>query len=203
LVVEFLDGEALVYDGETNGTHLLRGEAVAEFTAARDDVSRREVLRRMALAGVAAAGGGVLVQTIVSPTPAQAQSGQPCTPGGGCVAGLVCCNGICCTCCSPVTGGCDTCNLPGEACCSGVCCGQLFNSICCGDVGAQSCCSPNGCCESGSCTDQGATCLSGGTCCGGVCCATAGTCNGTSCPSDQTLKRDLAIADPAATLALV
>jgi hypothetical protein len=88
LIVEHLDGELLVYDADRDEAHALSGSGAAEFAAAPDDVSRREVLRKMVLAGAAASGGTALVKTIVAPTPAQAESGcaavcslanDPCT----------------------------------------------------------------------------------------------------------------------------
>jgi hypothetical protein len=127
LIVEFLDSEALVYDGEDHGAHLLRGEAVEEFAAARDDLSRREILRRSALAGVTAT-GAILVQTIVSPTPAQAQSGLPClgAPGDTCPPSTTCCTNVatgiavCCaagqTCCQFSTSSTPTCCTAGQVC---------------------------------------------------------------------------------------
>jgi hypothetical protein len=78
LVVQRLDGETLVYDRASDEAHLLQGAAAVEFEAAGDEVSRRQVLRRATLAGVAAASGGLLLKTIVAPIPAQAQSPIPC-----------------------------------------------------------------------------------------------------------------------------
>jgi hypothetical protein len=112
LVVEHLIDQTLVYDRAANEAHLLQGSAAAEFAAAGDDLSRREVLRKLALAGAAAAGTGALVRTIVAPTPADAQTctnpgtcqvNSNCCPGFGCVAG----QGVCFACiasgqpCSP------------------------------------------------------------------------------------------------------
>jgi hypothetical protein len=104
LIVERLGGELLVYDTERNEAHALAGAGAAEFLAASGDVSRREVLRKLALAGVAAAGTGPLVKSIVAPIPANAQSApcgalnQPCCSflgstyctdaDTGCAAGL-------------------------------------------------------------------------------------------------------------------
>jgi hypothetical protein len=96
LIVEHLDGETLVYDTDSNEAHALSGVGAAEFLAAEDEVSRREVLRKLALAGAAAAGTGALVRTIVAPAPAQAQS---CLPDGNatCTHNVQCCSGCCCT----------------------------------------------------------------------------------------------------------
>jgi hypothetical protein len=128
LILEHLDGEVLVYDTERNEAHALTGPGAAEFAAASDDVSRREVLRRMALAGVAAAGTGVLVKTIVAPTAAQAQSATACPlrPNGTCPAGTTCCvcvagSGIataeCCNnatqVCLAATATCNACDFGG------------------------------------------------------------------------------------------
>jgi hypothetical protein len=120
LIVEHLDGELLVYDIERNEAHALSGPGAAEFAAASDDVSRREALRRLALAGAAAAGGGALLRTVVAPTPADAQS-APCScpgsPSGVCAAGQGCLNSTCLN-CDVVTG--QTCNFQnGCVCCNG------------------------------------------------------------------------------------
>jgi hypothetical protein len=91
LIVERLDGETLVYDTERDEAHRLAGSAVTEFDAAPDDISRRAVLRKLGLAGLAAAGTAPLVKSIVAPTPAQAQSCVPtCTTAVTCCAGLTC-----------------------------------------------------------------------------------------------------------------
>jgi hypothetical protein len=122
LIVERLNGEMLVYDTASREAHRLDAEASAEFEAAPDDVSRREVIRRLALAGAAAVGAAQLVTTIVAPSPAQAQTcvnpgplcnpvSNPCCPGFGCV------------------GDCFPCLPPGASCTpSDLCCsaGALF-----------------------------------------------------------------------------
>jgi hypothetical protein len=102
-----LDGETLVYDTERNEAHALTGAGAAEFLAAADDVSRRQVLRKLALAGVAAAGTGALVKTIVAPTAAQAQSA--CGSGPACTGGT--------TCCAPVSSSCCITDITGFGCC--------------------------------------------------------------------------------------
>jgi hypothetical protein len=91
LVVQRLEGELLVYDTASNEAHCLSGVGAAEFEAAADEVSRRDVLRKMALAGVAAAGTGALLKTIVAPTAAQAQSIACGTGGLICNASQTCC----------------------------------------------------------------------------------------------------------------
>jgi hypothetical protein len=128
-VVERLRDELLVYDTESDAAHCLNGAAANEFAAAPDDLSRREVLRQLALAGAAAAGTGALVKSIAAPTAAQAQS-NPC-PGaingtGSCAAGEVCCGTgqvtVCCpapatTCCFAQSSGAAQCCLAGTICC--------------------------------------------------------------------------------------
>jgi hypothetical protein len=95
LIVQRLEGEWLVYDTASNEAHVLGGAAAAEFDAAIDEVSRREVIRRMALAGAATSGTAVRVKSIVAPAPAQAASicGGLCSAGADCagVAGCTCC----------------------------------------------------------------------------------------------------------------
>jgi hypothetical protein len=131
LIVERLEGETLVYDTERNEAHALSGAGAAEFLAAADDVSRRQVLRKLALAGAAAAGAGALVMTIVAPTAAQAQTAA-CAPP--CGQGLICCQPVFNACCVNIGGigccppgsliGCG--NLTGTGC--------LFNTNCCSGV---------------------------------------------------------------------
>jgi hypothetical protein len=106
LIVEQLDGETLVYDTERHEAHTLSGSGAAEFLAVEDEVSRRDVLRKLALAGAAAAGAGALVKTIVAPKAAQAQS-----PNCGvltCTAGQTCCSG---------SIGVNQCCATGTTCC--------------------------------------------------------------------------------------
>jgi hypothetical protein len=118
LIVEHLDGETLVYDTASNEAHALSGAGAAEFLAA-DEVSRREVLRKLALAGAAAAGTGALVKTIVAPTAALAQSPNcgtaTCGPAEPCCTGFDHCCDITQTCCGA------TCCNPGQICSGGAC----------------------------------------------------------------------------------
>jgi hypothetical protein len=209
LIVEHLDGETLVYDTELNEVHALAGSGAADFAAAADDVSRREVLRKLALAGVAAAGAGALVKSIVAPTAAQAQSA--CVPGGGvCTTVAECCalsnatvactNNVCsiATCnagfadCDTVaTTGCET-NLLTDTQNCGTC-----NNVCAA------------CCDGGTCRADAAPCTTaGGTCCRNTCCDTAAgfTCvGGVLCTfsSDRNLKHHLACVEPGDMLAVV
>jgi hypothetical protein len=112
LIVQRLEGELLVYDPASDQAHCLGGGAAAEFEAAADDFSRREVIRNMALAAAAVAGGSALVRTVIVPAPAQAQSiGAAfglCRASSSfpCDANLDCCGGICCPaghCCADAT----------------------------------------------------------------------------------------------------
>jgi hypothetical protein len=77
LVVEQLGAETLVYDTDADEAHLLGPAAAAEFGTAADDVSRREVLRKLALAGAGAAAAAPLITSIVAPRAAHAQSCVP------------------------------------------------------------------------------------------------------------------------------
>jgi hypothetical protein len=95
LIVEHLEGEVLVYDPATHEAHSLGGSAATEFAAAGSDVSRREVLRKLALAGAVAAGGTALFETVLAPTPAHAQSAV-CQTTNGCSAANQCPSGCCC-----------------------------------------------------------------------------------------------------------
>jgi hypothetical protein len=186
LVVERLEDELLVYDVEANQAHRLAGEGAAAFDAAADDFSRRQVLRKLALAGAAAA-----MTTIVAPSPAQAQSpvcAPPCgqgltcaqCPGGQpiCIVGTAtCCGSVpcsigfsCMTC-----GGADVCGIAGVSYCCGTT--SCFNAI-------NSCC--NGTCGTNSDTACGPTCQNCAT--SGQCCV-AGACG--ACQSDREVKRDL------------
>jgi hypothetical protein len=188
LIVERLDDETLVYDTERNEAHALAGESAAEFLVAEDDVSRREVLRKLALAGAAAAGTGVLVKTIVAPTAAQAQSAV-CNPA--CAPGNFCCQPTANTCCS---AGASVCCFPGSAttCCSlaaPACCAAGSTNSCVaipfGGCTANAQCCSNVCCN-GTCCPQGQSCVAG------VCAALASDCN---------LKHHLGSVDPQHLLA--
>jgi hypothetical protein len=90
LIVQRLDDELLVYDTASDEVHCLSGGAAAEFETAADDVSRREVIRTLALAGAAVAGVSPVIRSIAAPTPAQAQS----TSCGSltCTASEFCCS---------------------------------------------------------------------------------------------------------------
>jgi hypothetical protein len=119
LIVQRLDDELLVYDTASNEAHVLGGAVAVEFERATDEVSRREVIRRLALAGAAAAGTTALVRSIVAPTAANAQS--------GCVCG----NGTC-----PPNTGCDSqtscliCDITSPAVC-----GNALGCVCCNGAG--------------------------------------------------------------------
>jgi hypothetical protein len=125
LIVQRLDDELLVYDTTSNEAHVLGGAVAAEFDAAADEVSRREVIRRLALVGAAAAGATPFVKTIIAPAPAEAQSafcaGLPdntlCTPDGNVCTNDLCSGGVCTH--PPVPNG-TTCGT-GVACCNGAC----------------------------------------------------------------------------------
>ena len=149
LIVEWLSGEAIVYDESTDEAHCLADPAAAVFQlcdgtrtrteiaeiaavdgALVDDVlhelgskdlleeglSRRQMLRRTAMVGGAAA-ATPLITSIVAPVPAAAQSpaggpalGDPCTSVSECPAGASCTNGKCCS----NNGG--SCSAPSDCC---------------------------------------------------------------------------------------
>jgi hypothetical protein len=145
LIVEHLDDETLVYDTDRNEAHALSGAVAAAFLAAEDEVSRREVLRKLALTGAAVAGTGALVRTVIAPTPAQAQSPVQCG-AVMCQAGAQCCTTGPQPFCAVPTGTCcgSAVCLPGIAgpCCQGICC--LVGQICCGTI----CATPAACAAS-------------------------------------------------------
>jgi hypothetical protein len=175
LIVERLDGETLVYDPGSHEAHALSGAGAAEFLAAEDEVSRRGVLRKLALAGAAAAGTAPLIKSIVAPAPAHSGSNCACpTPGNPtlvCGANQGCGPGI----------GCFTCQIFSGQVCPGSSC------VCCDGPGA--------------CTAT--FCLGSFVCCSGTCCATGETCVGGVCtpPSDRNIKHHLAPAAPQDVLA--
>jgi hypothetical protein len=118
LLVEALGEETLVYDPATNEAHCLDPLAAAEFRAAGDDISRREVIRRLALAGAATAAAAPLVRTIVAPTPAHAVSGCACGVGAGttvCPAGQGCLAAVTCVSC---VGSGSACTVGTFTCCT-------------------------------------------------------------------------------------
>jgi hypothetical protein len=154
LVVERLDGELLVYDTESSEAHRLEGKAAAAFAAASSDVSRREVLRKLALAGA----GAALVTTVVAPTAAQAQS-PACTPGDPTTCGpaeqCLACNGT--PGCFPAGSYCcgaNTCSFL-EACCNGACVANS-NTQC--GVNCGNCTTVGGTCTAGLCFCNGLLC---------------------------------------------
>jgi hypothetical protein len=160
LIVEVLGHETLVYDTARHEAHALSGRAAAEFAAASDDVSRREVLRKLALVG-AAATAGPFIRSIVAPTPAQAQTGladnQNCATSGQCAN----------ACCCALTGFLNTCQT--IAACNGVngaCVGSgLANGQNCahnGDCASACCCAISGflntCAAAATCAGNNGTC---------------------------------------------
>jgi hypothetical protein len=168
LIVEHLDDETLVYDTTSNEAHALAGAGASEFLAATGEVSRRQILRKLALAG-AAVGAASLAKTVSVPAPAWAQSGTPCG-NTTCAAGDVCCFGFACrppgtTCCPSQSTTCG----PGTFCCQKA--GSDY--VCCND--GQHCCGPFECCTcccigglfSGTC-ESASTCVSGGGQCGSL-----------------------------------
>jgi hypothetical protein len=228
LIVERLDGETLVYDTATSEAHRLDAAASARFDAAPNDVSRRQVLRKLAVVGAAAAGAGPLIKTIAVPTPAQAQSvcappcgpnqfcnggncldcgaqNQLCCPGDVCNTGLQCQNSLICL---PPCG-------PGDPCCPGNTCNQI-TLVCvagtcqfCGGAGGP-CCTQitpctNGVCVNGTCQCGAAgqpCCQPGNVCNAGLDCD-AGVTNTCIASSDRALKRDVATVEPRDVLGAV
>jgi hypothetical protein len=164
LIVEHLEGETLVYDKASDQAHVLSGDLATEFSAALDEVSRRQVLRKLALAGAAAAGAGTLAKTIVAPTAAQAQS--TCNPACGPTSG----------CCLPHNACCDV--ISAQICCQAgaatACCPQL--TVCCPSGSANACAlfNPGACNVNGNCCSN--------LCCGGVCCTGGVACVNGLCP---------------------
>lgn len=72
--------------------HLLEGPTPVQPSGSGRR-TRREILRRAAIGGVAVGLGVPMVRSIVAPTPAQAFS---CIPSGGsCTSSAQCCSGVC------------------------------------------------------------------------------------------------------------
>jgi hypothetical protein len=172
LISERLGDELLVYDLASDEAHRLEGAAAAQFRAAADDLSRREVLRRFTLAGAATMSAGSLLTSIVAPAPAQAQSGL-CV--GGCGKGEQCCT----------TGSAPHCE-PGNA----TCCG---NGACTGS---------NQCCPNGACCPSLAACCTNPPCCPNTEVCVNGTCQQPMPGSDIGLKREFASVEPGIVIAL-
>ncbi|MGI8863624.1 MAG: PqqD family protein [Solirubrobacteraceae bacterium] len=119
-----------------------------------DGLSRRQMMRRMGIAGAVTVGATPLITSIVAPTAAMALSGIPtgCT---GCGKNNDCLSTHCCQ------------SNPGKQC----------HQSCC--VGKDNSCHISGCTCTGG-TTPGATCVAGGSCPGGGQCL----CNCTVCLSD-------------------
>jgi hypothetical protein len=143
LIVQRLDDELLVYDTASNEAHCLTGAVADEFEAS-DEVSRREVLRKVALASVAAVGGAPLVKTIAIPRPAHAQSGTCSGINGHCATQADCCTGLHCTgisisndqfkhtCQNCLPAGLEFgCNASSQ-CCDSCCCSTEAGNFCLG-----------------------------------------------------------------------
>jgi hypothetical protein len=141
LITEELGDELLVYDTATAEAHRLDGAAADRFRLAADELSRREVLSRLALAGA----GTVLATTIAVPEPAAAQS-TACVPA--CGKGLKCCT----------TGSTPHCEPQGAICCGNL--GCLNNTVCC----------PSGaCCPAAQCCTNPPCCMNTQVCVDGTC----------------------------------
>ena len=84
-------GEQLVKTGleRLRRRHLLEGEPQAPMV----DLSRRSLLRKLALAAAAAGVIAPLISTVVAPTPAYAVSCL--TSGASCSSSAQCCSGVC------------------------------------------------------------------------------------------------------------
>jgi hypothetical protein len=155
LRVERMGDETLVYDSDNDRAHLLSGLGADAFRRASDDVSRREVLRRLTIASAAASGAAPLLKSIAVPTAAQAQS-NPC-PGatnGACATSQFCCGlGTTKVCCASASECCGNNDGSSAFCCT-------LPTICCVTVsGTAQCCdtSPG----SGMVCDNAAGCISG------------------------------------------
>ena len=132
IVFELCDGRATLHELTDQAAQRLGQPVSAETTqealnllaargllidtpAAQDGVSRREVVRRAAKVAAAAAVAAPLIESIVAPTPAQAQSPGDCLPTGApCEFNnpQACCST---TCCAAGLGGCDP--NGGPCCC--------------------------------------------------------------------------------------
>jgi hypothetical protein len=144
------------------------------------DVNRRELIRKLAAAGVAA----VAIPTIASLTAtiASAQAGQSfrgtgqaCGGAAVCAAALTCCGGIC------QDGQCN-----GTSCVSN---GQCFSGLCCPTTGNT--CEPTCPAAAGSC----AACSSGFQCASGTCGA-GGSCTPQTIPGGHPTGFSGTVANP-------
>lgn len=163
------------------------------------DVQRRELLRNIALTGVAT----LLVPTVASLTATRgyAQGTAPnhgvcntCTDSSQCI-NSICCNGICLTACTGGAGG-QCCNQDGQcasnSCVGGVCTGTTaVGGACSTNIN----CLSNNCCN-GICATNGGACpqpngqlctangqCSSNICCNGVCSAAPSVANCGACTS--------------------
>jgi hypothetical protein len=152
------------------------------------DVTRRDVIRRLALTGAAA----VLVPAVATLTATKGYAqgsvtllpdGTAC-PGGNstCSSGL-CCAGTCASTCSVAVG--QPCPNGNSQCASGICCSGVCASVACGSLASCSTCQTDGECSNGNCNNvnlcgntgtgspNGTACTGHGTCCSQNCVGTA------------------------------
>jgi hypothetical protein len=164
-----------------------------ERVAPLANVSRREMVRKLAVGGAAALLVPGIATLSASRSAAQGISisggaGNPCTASIQCGPGLVCCQGIC-------TGACggnptDPCTS-GTQCNSTYCCGGQCSASPCGTLGACENCFNNAQCQGGVCSkfgscgigndadkaSNGQPCNGNGNCCSNHC--TANICTAT------------------------
>jgi hypothetical protein len=148
------------------------------------EVTRREMIRKLALTSAAAA----LVPAIatITATKGYAQgsitklaNGQSCPLGNNQCQSNLCCNGFCASTCNVVAGG--QCPNGNSQCASGFCCSGTCGSVACGSLAACSTCqtsvdcaagrncNANNLCGTGNGAANGAPCNGGGNCCSGIC----------------------------------
>ena len=115
-------------------------------------VSRRNMVRKLAVGGAAALMIPAIATLIATPGYAQVSgaggSGGPCVTSGSCGPGLVCCNGICAAQCNvPPDSPC----IANQQCASGICCAGRCAVNPCLSVGSCGRCFTTGECITGEC----------------------------------------------------
>ena len=147
------------------------------------DVTRRDLVKRLALTGAAA----LLVPAVTTLTatrgyaqgsPVLLANGQACPGGNSTCASNLCCNGFCADTCNVGVGG--ACPTGAFQCTTGFCCNNICAANACASrVACDSCqtdgectdgnCNVNSLCGNGNGQANGTPCSGNGNCCSGNC----------------------------------